>query len=67
MYIVETVNYDASVIFMLAEFLNLVGTPKWMFIFFARGWTVIFTIQYSFLVFFRPLIQNLSAWLECYY
>lgn len=67
MYVVETVNSNPTVIFTAAELIELLDTPKWVFIYFAMGWTTIFAIKFSFLVFFRPLVRNLSRWLEIYY
>ncbi len=63
MYIVETVNSDPTVVFSIPELFHLLDAPKWVFIFFALAWTTIFTIKFSFLVFFHTLIRNLSIWL----
>ena len=67
MYMVETINSDATVIPTMDELVDLLETPKWVFIFMALSWTTVFSIKFSFLIFFRPLIRNLSKKLDYYW
>ncbi|KAF2849143.1 hypothetical protein T440DRAFT_490681 [Plenodomus tracheiphilus IPT5] len=67
MFMIEAVNSDPTVVFTIPELIPLLDLNKWIFIYLALDWTSIYAIKMSFLIFFRPLIRNLSIGLHRLY
>ncbi|CBX99524.1 hypothetical protein LEMA_P087630.1 [Plenodomus lingam JN3] len=67
MYMIEAVNSDPTITFTVPELIPLLDLNKWIFIYLALDWTAIYAIKMSFLIFFRPLIRNLSVSLHRFY
>ncbi|KAF2745590.1 hypothetical protein M011DRAFT_495446 [Sporormia fimetaria CBS 119925] len=67
MFLAEGVNRDASVVVTLDELESLVTLTKWLSAAEVLIWTTIFAIKASFLVFFRPLVRDVSQHLRMYH
>ncbi|KAF2180143.1 hypothetical protein K469DRAFT_693592 [Zopfia rhizophila CBS 207.26] len=67
MYMIEAVNSDPTVKLSMQELISLLGLVKWIFIYLVLDWTSIYSIKASILIFFRPLVRNMSIALNRFY
>lgn len=63
----EALNTDPTVKFSYDEALPMLEAPKLFDTYLAFLWTSVYAIKFSFLVFFRTLIKNVSRKLDIYY